>query len=59
MPYKYPHIDAAEITHELKSFNEVANVNNNDKILYIKDGKLTCDTYSNIFTINSFDEDED
>lgn len=59
MPYKYPHINASEITHELKALNEAENTDNNGKVIYIKDGALAFDTYANLFTITSFDEDND
>lgn len=57
MPYKYPRINAAEIDNELSSINGAEKTENNGLVAYIKDGAIAFDTYSNLFTITSFDED--
>lgn len=57
MPKIHPRINAEEIEHELKSINEAETEDNNGLVAYIKDGKLTFDTYANLFNTTSFDED--
>jgi len=57
MPYKYPRINASEIDRELKIIIDAQNAKNNGLVAYIKDGELAFDTYENLFTVTSFNED--
>lgn len=49
---------AYEIDNALSAFNNIANADNNNLVVYIKDGMLACDSFSNLFSVNEFTEEE-